>query len=87
MGQFLTTGLIREFSIGKWTIEKLTSIDQDKFIDTFASKLISNPKAFIVKENENQYVWSLKPEVFENYLHDLLKKYFKAHFSTILRIK
>ena len=63
-------------------VKNLKAAEKVTFRDTFVSRFINNSEFFMIIEDKDFYIWSLKPEIIETYLYDFLKNYYADFYNS-----
>jgi hypothetical protein len=80
MGTFMQIGVINEFSVAKF-YNKSKGFSFEAFRATVESAVVKNPESYDCEESNGIYYWTLRREVREAHLVDLMRRFYKDFYD------
>ena len=80
MGRYLAIGLVTECGSSKIKLEQ-QNVTQEELIDGMKNKLHFDPTIYNLSEVNNNYLFTLKPDVLAQQLIPFLEKLYPLHYS------
>lgn len=82
MGRSLTCGILTRFSIGRYN-DDIKLKDEIEKIKKDMSTIIDLSLYNLEEQDEDKYVYSIKPEIVDNGIHELIKEMEKTTFPNM----
>ncbi len=80
MGTFMQTGVINEFRVAK-SYNKAKGFSLAAFRKAVENAVVNNPESYDCEETDGMYYWTLRQEVKEAHLVDLIRRFYTDFYD------